>query len=541
MKRFFLILLFAAAWCAVFIPWTGFMDPDAFYHAKSAALIWQSGPIKTFPWLDLTLLGSHYADLHFGFHLFVAPFAHVLGMLTGLRVATALLAAFAVATFEACLRWLRIRRAWFWTAALLVSQPFVFRLLLGKATPLATIWYFFGLTAAWKRRPLLVAIVTTAFAFSYGGWMYLTGSIALLAIGDLVYAHLVEGRQWKKAFASSMWREILASIAGAAAGLVLHPNFPDVLRFSWAQIVTIGLGTPFQHVVLGTEWLPAELPSLLSSLAPWVIAFVLGLMGLALALRDDILPLGDRILGDREGSPLHERARLVTSVGWIVAVLFALTLKSRRNIEYLVPVLVLWCAAIWDLVDLKKIAAMLKRWQLAVLVFCIVLVVASQVQANWTSFHPPLFPDDVYRETMNEISKRAAPGDRVFNASWDEFPMLFALDDRLRYVSGVDPTFLYMTSPTISDRVRDVTCRECRKLSKDAAPWSVSTSTRDEAWSLIRDELGSRFIFVSKRIPPDFLDLVRSDPRYEQIADTKDSAAFEIRTSPAPSFARRGI
>lgn len=509
--RFFAVFAAATAWFALLIPWHGWNDPDAFYHATMARLIWQGGPLKSFPWLDLTLLGKYFADLHLGYHLFIAPFTALFGDLGGLRIATVVLTGLCVATFDACLAWLKIRRPLIWSILLGTSYSFVFRSLLGKATPLSLTLFLLGLAAAWKRRPWLIAVIAGLYALSYAGWIYLAGSIMLLAFGDVLYDHIIHGMGWKKTLIRSRWRECVAAWAGALIGLCLHPNFPNVFRLFWAQVVTIGLGTPYAHVILGNEWLPADPLGMFSNYAPFVILALVGLSGLLFARRE----------------PLDEdRARLLVSVGWIMAVLTALTLKSRRNTEYLAPVVALWCAILWSLVDARRLrdsfisaCRSFPKWvQRALPIFIaavFVFAVSKQVYELWNDMHPGGYTDTVYQQSMDAISQRAQPGDRVFHTSWDEFPMLFHADQRLKYISGLDPTFLYIVSPTLSDQVRDVT-------------WDLSTSTSAETWSLIHDELHSRFVFVSRTNHDVFLKRVQADPRYLQIASSTDSAAFEV-------------
>ena len=184
------VFIGAAAWFCVMISWTGFSDPDAFYHAHMALLIWQHGPVMSFPWLDLTLVGMHFADLHFLFHLFVAPFVGLLGQFQGLRVASVILAALFVVVFEACLHWLEIRWSVVWSILLVLLYAFLFRVLVAKATPVALIWYVLGLTAAWKRKPWLVLLVAFAYALSHGGWIYLIGPFAGATIAALVFKFL---------------------------------------------------------------------------------------------------------------------------------------------------------------------------------------------------------------------------------------------------------------------------------------------------------------------------------------------------------------
>ncbi len=516
-KRFLKDLLVFAGltlWFAVLIPWSGFADPDAFYHAKASSLVWQSGVIRAFPWLDLTLLGKHYADLHFLFHVLVAPATYLFGMFDGLRIVTILLSVLFVFSFAYSLRWLGIRYAWLWAVLLAMTHPLVFRLLLGKATPLALFLFIIGLAAAWKRRPWIVFVLTAIYALSHGGWLYLAGSVTLLAVGDAIFDRVVFGKEWKETLRSSMWKEALLAYAGGLAGLFIHPNFPEVFLFARTQIFTIGIGTPWQHVVLGSEWLPPEIPKLVASLGIWIIALIGGFSALLLAPSKDL---------DKK------KASFVVSLGLIVAVLLALTLKSRRNLEFLVPVLALWAATIWSCTDakrfmldmfdnLKKLGKVYARIILGITALSLTALIGKNVLTIWDDFHPVAYPDNVYAATMQAISERAKPGERVFHTSWDEFPMLFASDDRLRYVSGLDPTFLYVASSTLSDDVKDLT-------------WDFSgvSSTREQAWELIHDRLDSKFVFASKRNHQHFISLIESDERYEFLAEDEKSVVFRVK------------
>jgi hypothetical protein len=210
-----------------------------------------------------------------------------------------------------------------------------------------------------------------------------------------------------------------------------------------------------------------------------------------------------------------------------LAVLFALTLKSRRNTEYLAPVVALWCASLWSLVDARKLFLDAKEsfrayGQSAFVVLCWVIVVLSgaflfkESLVGWDGLHDGILNDSTFRDSMAAISKQAKPGDRVFHSSWDEFPMLFAADDRLRYVAGLDPTFLYVASSTLSDDVKNLT-------------WGMTSTTKDQAWELIHDRLDSKFVFVGRKDHQQFLDLIMSDPRYVQIASSTKSAAFRVQ------------
>jgi hypothetical protein len=502
------VFLSALIWFAVFMPWNGFIDPDAFYHAKAAALLWQHGPLMSFPWLDLTILGRTFADQHFLFHAAVAPFSAAFGMFLGLRIASVIFAAAFLALFYAVLRGLKLPAPWLWSVLLALTQPALFRLILSKASPLALLLYVCGLYAAWRKRYWLLALIAFVFALTHGGFLLLVGSLILLMAGAACYEIFVAEKSWRAALGEGYWKSMPVCLAGVAAGLLIHPNRDHILEFLWYQAFVIGLGTPLDRVAMGSEWYAPSVSGIFSSFALWVCVAGVGLIGMFIATR----------------RPLEqEKAKLTVALAWVLAVFVALSLKSRRNVEYLAPILALWCAVLWSHVDADKLFRdMLARfagWKgkmyLGFAGLAIVALFARGVVKVWTDAHPALYPDEVYAATLHEISRRAASGDRVFHASWDEFPMLFAADDRLRYVSGLDPTFLYAASSSLSDAVRDAT-------------WENSTSTADERFALLH-ELDAKFIFASKKKHPKFIQAIAADARYERIADNPDSVAFEVR------------
>ncbi len=478
------------------------MDPDAFYHAKMSALIWSHGPLKSFPWLDRTAFGQHFADIHFLFHLIVAPFTALFGILNGGRVATVFLSALCIFIFMRCLRWLKVQSPIAWTIILLSMQPFIFRLLLGKATPIAIICFIIGISATWKRRPWIVALAALIFSLSHAGAIILLVSIGLLGVGEALFDRVVLEQKLSEIIRRLPWREFLAACAGWILGFLIHPNFPANVILSWTQIVTIGLGTPFQHVILGSEWLPSSLLWLVTSNALLLAALLAGLLGLYLAHR---MPLDTA------------RARFICGGGFVVAALYALTIKSQRGIEYAVPMMVLWLANLWKLIDLQRLKEEIKKNRLAsyILVISIFGLMIFQSYKTWQAFRPTKYTDSIYQSSISAISERAQLGDRVFHSSWDEFPILFAADDRLRYVSGLDPTFLYVASSTLSDQVRDVT-------------WDVTTSTQEQTWNVIHDELHARFVFISKNLHYNLYHFVSTDSRYRLLKEDETSAAYEV-------------
>jgi hypothetical protein len=456
MRRVSLVFLLAAAWFAFFQPWGAFADPDAFYHAKIASLMLAQGPLQAFPWLDLTAFAQPFADHHFLFHAMLLPFVKIFGMFSGTQIAAIIFAAAFIAVFDAVLRRLAFQHAWLWTFLVATSASMIVRLSLAKASPIALIWFVLGLYAVAKRKRLLAFLIGVGFALSHGGWIILLVCQAMFAFGEMIFLRFVEARSWREALLPPSASAALCTAAGTVVGTMLHPNFPENVQFLWVQVVQIGLGTPLDRVTLGGEWFPPSVRDVLVSVGPLLVASGFILFGLLFAIR----------------KPLDlSRAKLAIALSFPVAGLLALTFKSFRAIEYLVPALAMWLASLWTLADVSLWRIEFRRaWEQTmrplgkygrrILSYLMVALIAEMFLHDarwaWKELHDNPQPFDGVTAAMQPISREANPGDRVYHSGWDFFPPLFAADDRLRYIVGLDPTFLLASHPDLSDAYRDL-------------------------------------------------------------------------------------
>ena len=528
-------------WFLVQTPWGRFPDPDAFYHAHLANLMLDRGALHAFPWLDMTSLGSNFADHHYLYHLILGPAIAAFDLarvpfaeMWATELMAPLLATVTAVALWTVLRAMHVKSAWVWVLLALLIPGFSFRLLLAKASPLAIGAFVAVMGAVALRRPMTAFFAGAIFALAHGGWIIALAVALAMVLGDMLARRLIEDDAWETAIRDAPWQAFRALLAGVALGLVIHPNRLELVQFLWVQTFKAGL-VPSSAVIQGNEWLPAVPGVLVGELAPLMIAFLLGILGMLVARKGT----GSRELGtvSETGSPspapgsrfpvpgsLLDRMRLSIMLALPVAMTVVLTLKSRRFVEYLVPALTLWIASLWQFVDVERLkteltvmrrdlAPLARRIIVPFLVVLALALAAHHALLTWTQLHRPASNTfDAYRATFDAIRVRATAGDRVFHSDWDEFPILFAADDRLRYVSGLDPTFLHEASSTLSDQVRDLTIGR-------------TTST---AWDVIVGRTRSRFIFVTTKRHPNFDATVRSDGRFKELARDETTAAYEV-------------
>ncbi|MCC6563411.1 hypothetical protein IT087_00795 [Candidatus Uhrbacteria bacterium] len=496
----FLIFLTSLAWFSWLQSWGAFADPDGFYHAKIAELIATQGPVMSFPWLDLTTLGRSFVDQNYFYHLVLIPFEWAFGMLPGTQIATVLFAALTITAFYAVACWLRVPSPWLWALLFMLMPVMGRRLSWAKSGALVQILFLFGMAALAKRKAWLIFLVSTIYALSHGGWILFLACQVAYVIGEWAVARFsFQERSWDDA-RSALWA-IVASVAGILFGSLLHPNREALWHFFVTTVISIGLVNPVGQVPLGGEWYAPEGTDL------FTFFFLPALAGLVVLFG----ALITRHVRDREAA---KRA-----VGYLCAfaVPFAWSLRSIRFQEYAAPLLVMAIALLAIQVDRQrareKILEWFPRWLAPLFITAILLVAALQAWDVHQMIRSYTKPFGRFAPAMAVVRTLAVPGERVAHSAWDIFPELFAEDDRYRYVSGLDPTFLLDEHPEVSKAYTDL--------------FLGTTSTG--AYELIRHALDARVVVVDRHDHA-FESALLSDHRFEVMYT--DDAATVFRTFP---------
>lgn len=496
-----LLFLCALAWFALFQPWGGFTDPDGFYHAKAAALIAQHGPLITFPWLDLTSLGTHFADQHFLYHVALIPFEKLFGMLPGTQVAAVFFAASFLLGFFFVLRRLKVPVPWLWCAFLAISPHMVLRLTWAKASPFALLLFTLGLFAFATHRRAFAFAVGAVYALTHGGWIILLACQFLFAVGEWMTRRVAFGEKGFVMFTKRV-QTGFATLGGIVLGLLVHPNRNEILSFLWTQVFQVGVATPIGRVFMGAEWYPATVDDIDSLLLLPFLVFGSLLFALVVSRHKEM-----------------DRSRAAQAVGFLLASAVPLTLmlKSMRFAEYAAPYIFLMLASLATLVDWERLPRvldeLLPRWALPVLTACIVFILARQETQIFLLIRDGAHPFGRYEKPMAALSLEARPGDRIYHSDWDIFPELFAESDAYRYVSGMDPTFLLAARPDLSDAFT--------RLYQGKA-----TST---AYDVVRNKFGASFIVVDRKNDWRFENMVRTEPRFEELYSDEHTDVFRVR------------
>jgi hypothetical protein len=452
---------------------------DGHFHLAYARWIAQQHTITEFPWMAFSIFEEiGWVDHQLLFHLAQVPFS-MLGVVDGAHASAAAFAAIAVVAFWAYLRHLGLRAAGLWTLALLCcSAPFVFRLLLPRPTALsiALLLACLGSVAAGRSR------WAGGLAFVYA-WTYHVSLIALpLALLLAVIARLHGERGPLRAAA--------ALGAGLVLGFAINPYSPATFEFLYLHVIYKVLNP--DNLPVGQEWLATSPQRFLRE-----NHVVLALWGLA----------GGAALWTRTKLRPATVAHLLIAGLWLWA-----ATRSYKFIEYLVPFALISAALLLrDVAEQRQAGGRSERW-LAVAgsrparIATLVLLGTLALATAWNNAQrlETRRPDpERYRPAMEALCSNAEPGTLVVHTRWSQFAELMAWCSDLRYVVGLDPSFMYLSHPEEFELLERAERGELADLSSE-----------------LLEPLGGQWLFVSAEQPllyagavaDDNLSLVYQDP-----------------------------
>jgi len=491
-------------------------DFDGYYHIKWTRTLWEG--IKSrhfppaFPWLPLTTLNpKDYVDHHLLFHIFQIPFAALSDPRLGAKIASAIFGGLAVFSCYWLLIRYRVRYSLVWLIALLASSaPFLFRMNMAKAPPLAIVYLIIAIHLFFKRKywPLLqLALVFT--------WTYDLFVLLLMATVFWVITVAITEKRFE-------WRPLFFVLAGCATGLIINPYFPHNLQLL-VEHIQIKLTASDFDTKVGSEWYPYDSWEFLGNSAVACIAMLVGYIAF-------------------EPS---ERRRAHHPIFFLLfsTALMIMTARWKRIAEYWPPFAILFAGFSLQpwlegfrpyltrlptevLEELKPFldregvpASATQRSDMrdvvrAIAVSCVALALSLFLFFNLRATVKEIGQSeshDYYRTGAEWMRNNVPPGQIIFNTDWDDFPRLFYFDSSHYYVSGLDPSYLYDKDPDLSHLYERIT------LGREEDPGP-----------LIRNRFGARYVF-SDNTHHDFFEHARASGWFDIVYEDTQCTIMYIR------------
>jgi hypothetical protein len=490
-------------------------DFDGYYHIKWTRVLWDS--IKThtfvpsFPWLPLTSLNpKQYVDHHLLFHLILIPFARFEDARLGAKIAAVIFSSLAVISCYWLLIRYRVRYVMVWLIALLAcSAPFLFRLNMTKAPPLAIIYLVIAIHFLFQKRYWPLLPIAFLFTETYDVF-------PLLFIAALMWAAVIGWTERR-----IEWRPVMWVALGIVAGLVINPYFPQNLYLMYEH-ARIKITASDFNTKVGGEWYPYDSWEFLGNSLVACVAMVVGYVALEPAER--------------------KRGHYPLFFALFSTLLLILVLRWRRIAEYWPPFAVMFAAFSlqpWlegirssltrlpnDIMEelepffdrnpvvesnddeslrdtIKVVAVSAVALILSVALFFNLRAAVKEIKQSQ--------PHDYYQRGAEWLVAHVPEGHLIFNTNWDDFPRLFYFDSNHYYVTGLDPSYLYDRDADLSQLYERIT------LGKE-----------DDPGPLIRDRFGATYIF-SDNGHDDFFAKARASGWFEIVYEDEQCTIMRIR------------
>lgn len=404
---------------------------DSPYHITMADLFGQIAWRRTFPATYQSIWATHFADKELGFHLLLCSLRRWAGLF-GYRGAappfileTACLLLGLMVAFLAAMHVLRVRQGFVFLPLLLFAVP-LFTLRMNLVRPHCVSVILMLLTATWlaettDQKRTLWRLGAVGFLFSY---FHSNPHFVLLPAGCYALAAFPE-HGWRAALPA------LAAAAGVAAGLTLHPQFPNTFLIWKIQCIDVlwqALTHRVPEVVPPMELARPELTTILQNLGLPILAA--GTLGLAAWRR-------------RQGHAIPRATRLFLLLSVVSVAGFFV---SKRVIEYAVPFTVVAAALVYQELNGER--------SLRFHLFCLAGTMALGLAL--TPLHLAYLGASgvpIPRQFAAWARERLPPGARIALFRWDDFPHVFFAAPEYSYSYGLDPQFAYVANPANYRRI----------------------------------------------------------------------------------------
>src|SRR5678816_1762092 len=404
-------------------------DFDGYYHIKWTRVLLESIKNRTFsptfPWLPLTTLNpKDYVDHHLLFHIFQMPFASFSDPRLGAKIGSVVFGGLALLSCYWLLMRYRISYVLVWLVALLAcSAPFIFRMNMAKAPPLAIIYLVVAAHLFFRRKNWLLLPLAFMFTLTYDMFV-------LLLLAAVLWVAVIAWTEHR-----FEWRALVFVSVGVVAGLIINPYFPHNLQLL-EEHIKLKLTTSDFSTKVGSEWYPYDSWEFLGNSLVACVAMIVGYVAF---------------------DP-GERKRSYQSLFFLLfaTVLMIMTARWKRIAEYWPPFAILFAAFSlqpWlgsriglklpsDVLDelqpfldhdfkrnkeTREINELVRTVGVIVIVLLLGIVLffnlRSEVKEIGTSER-----HEFYKAGADWMRQNIPPGQIVFNTDWDDFPRLFYYD-----------------------------------------------------------------------------------------------------------------
>jgi hypothetical protein len=320
------------------------------------------------------------------------------------------------------------------------------------------------------------------------------------------------------------WRKWVAALAGMLLGLALRPNPIGAAKLEYVQSVVHEMvrsaGIP---LLFGREWFPLNLVEATAAF-PWFLLAWVGMAALAL------VTLGAR----GAGKSAEDRALLWSSLALSVLFFAVMTHTTRRTTPLWATFGVIFVAAacsqfLWGRsVERARLLSEETRLVVGCLLAAVLMVMAGEVVSDHL-IHEKWVGRNSYRMSGagQWLKENARPNDIVYNVSWASFPELFFWDPQNRYVSGLDPVFLFAYDEALYWKTHYL-----QSGTATSQTWSTMYARpegAEDTYTMVKRDLRASYVVLEPSRSEKLEAYLESDSRFQRTYDDGEVVVFAVK------------
>lgn len=486
-----------------------FSDPDAFYHMGHAIVYTQYGPFYSdFPWAAYSVISKVGADLWWGFHILLIPFAWIQDSVFALNVAQCfLIFSFLILVYTFAKRHF-IPLPWIWPLVALFSGPM-------------ELSRWIAIRPSALSFPLLLLLISFCTARNGALLPFLCGvaisffhqTISWIAV-PLILSSTVAVLLFEKRFA---WKESLAALIGFSLPWILRPNPGGAIELMKIQILDLTrLKAEKLPLSFGTEVYPLSNSELLYNFAGFLLIWVIGLLFCV------------KIYKNLRNTPLSSHDISVLTIASIVSLLgfYITVLSSTRGLD----LWIIFATASIALSIGKVVLETIKREYKAATISAIILGFTTLAVFSVSKVYELLDKSGInpYRlaSAMQWAKANTEKNSILLSVHWASFGEMFFWNQHNRYLGGMDPVFIYTHNPSLYWGILRLEENRGSSFTSLSPPGeeAIPLSTYD----FLSKEMKADYLLVVQPVNPDLYNYAKRENGFDLVYEEGPVAIFRI-------------
>ena len=463
------------------------------------------------PWIEYGFLNFAPTDPWWGFHIILAGFISIFGIMWGVKVMASAISALIITVFFLFLKTNKIKQPLVWLFLFFASSlVFQFRLVMERPHLISILLTIVFVLFLGKKKYWGLFIVSALYVLFYQLWFLALLIVFFYGFIEYLYLRRID------------LKITICVLGGVLLGLIIHPQ---TLNFIYVSLL------PFK--ILFLKFAGVKL----------YVAEELQFIGLKNFLKGSYIAIVFYLLViSFFWSRRKRKEEMFTAfLFWYSFFWFIISYIIPRGTEYWVPLawmfMALSCRDFFtsnSFTQVKKfIRARVNTTWLGIFVIGIILSVFignSAKLLNIINYENNRYNDISYQEAGEWLRQNTFPGEIIFYPDWSMWPRMFYFDSYNHYIVGMDPTFLYEYDKRLAALWTHIAVEGKYCASFDKCDDLDIQKNNKKIAQAIKSDFKSRYIILEKEtVNKNFYTLMKDKNNFQPIFNNSQLEIYEVK------------